>query len=90
MLVLCNPSFMKTAMSKKRKFLCHPVQDTVASQQRVFVQRHTGKSLTYCVIQKMRSTFKDRHQWLGREFRGSLSLNMDKLFLKAIIYQLYH
>ena len=33
---------------------------------------------------------KDRDQWLGREFRGSLSLNMDKLFLKAIIYELYH
>ena len=33
---------------------------------------------------------KDRHQWLGREFRGSLSLNMDKLFLKAIIYESYH
>ena len=34
---------------------------------------------------------KDRHQWLGREFRGSLSLNMDKLFLKAIIYKyIYH
>ena len=34
--------------------------------------------------------FKDRHQWLGREFRGSLALNMDKLFLKAMIYELYH
>ena len=33
---------------------------------------------------------KDRHQWLGREFRGSLSLIMDKLFLKAIIHELYH
>ena len=33
---------------------------------------------------------KDRHQWLGREFQGSLSLNVDKLFLKAIIYKLYH
>ena len=33
---------------------------------------------------------KDRHQWLGREFRGSLSLNMDRLFLNAIIYELYH
>ena len=33
---------------------------------------------------------KDRHQWLGREFRDSLSLNVDKLFLKAIIYKLYH
>ena len=34
--------------------------------------------------------FKDRHQWLEREFRGSLSLYMDKLFLKAIIYESYH
>ena len=34
--------------------------------------------------------FKDRHQWLGHEFWGSLALNMDKLFLKAIIYELYH
>ena len=34
--------------------------------------------------------FKDRHQWLGCEFRGSLSLIMDKLFLKAIIHELYH
>ena len=33
---------------------------------------------------------KVRHQWLGREFRGSLSLVMDKLFLKAIIHELYH
>ena len=33
---------------------------------------------------------KDRHQWLGREFRGSLSLIMDRLFLKAIIHELYH
>ena len=33
---------------------------------------------------------KDRHQWWGREFRCSLSLNMDKLFPKAIINVLYH
>ena len=33
--------------------------------------------------------FKDRHQWWGREFRCSLSLNMDKLSPKAIIYILY-
>ena len=33
---------------------------------------------------------KDRHQWLGREFRGPLSLNMDKSFLKAIVYVLHH
>ena len=32
----------------------------------------------------------DRHQWLGLGFRGSLLLNMDTLFLKAIIYVLYH
>ena len=32
----------------------------------------------------------DRHQWLGREFRGSLSLIMDKLFLKAITHELHH
>ena len=35
-------------------------------------------------------TFKDRHQWWGREIRCSLSLNMDKLFPKAIINVLYH
>ena len=34
--------------------------------------------------------FKDRHQWLGREFRWSLSSNMDKLFLNAITYKLFH
>ena len=34
--------------------------------------------------------FKDRHQWWGRGFRCSLSLNMDRLFPKAIIYVLYH
>ena len=28
---------------------------------------------------------KDRQQWLGREFRCSLSLDMDKLFPKAIM-----
>ena len=39
---------------------------------------------------KFHGSIKDRHQWLGLEFRGSLSLNMDKLFLKAIIYELYH
>ena len=33
---------------------------------------------------------KDRHQWWGREFRCSLSLNMVKLFSKAIINVLYH
>ena len=38
----------------------------------------------------MEKSLKDRHQWLGREFRGSLSLNMDKLFLKAIIHEIYH
>ena len=27
---------------------------------------------------------------LGREFQCSLSLIMDKLFLKAIIHELYH
>ena len=32
----------------------------------------------------------DRHQWWGRGFRCSLSLNMDKLFPKAIMYVLYH
>ena len=31
---------------------------------------------------------KDRHQWWGRGFRCSLSLNMDKLFPKAIMYVL--
>ena len=39
---------------------------------------------------KQSSEFKDRHQWWGREFRCSLSLNMDKLFPKAIINVLYH
>ena len=34
--------------------------------------------------------FKDRYQWWGHEFRHSLSLDMDKLFPKAIIYVLYH
>ena len=29
---------------------------------------------------------KDRHQWWGRVFRCFLSLNMDKLFHKVIIY----
>ena len=38
----------------------------------------------------METLFKDRHQWLGREFRRSLLSNMDKLFPKAIIYVLYH
>ena len=33
---------------------------------------------------------KDRHQWLGCGFWGCLLLNMDTLFLKAIIYVLYH
>ena len=33
---------------------------------------------------------KDRYQWWGHEFRHSLSLDMDKLFPKAIIYVLYH
>ena len=33
---------------------------------------------------------KDRHQWWRREFRCSLSLNMVKLFPKAIINVLYH
>ena len=30
--------------------------------------------------------FKDRHQWLGRELRYSISLSMDKSFPKAILY----
>ena len=34
--------------------------------------------------------FKDRHQWWGREFRCSLSLDMDKLFPKAILYIVHH
>ena len=34
--------------------------------------------------------FKDRHQWLGREFRCSLSLSMDTLFPKAMKYIIYH
>ena len=38
----------------------------------------------------VRVTVKDRHQWWGREFRCSLSLNMVKLFPKAIINVLYH
>ena len=42
-------------------------------------------------IRKLVNTsVKDRHQWWGREFRCSLSLNMDKLFPKAIINVLYH
>ena len=32
----------------------------------------------------------DTMQWWGREFRCSLSLNMDKLFEKAITNVLYH
>ena len=28
--------------------------------------------------------------WLGHEFWGFLSINMDKSFFKAIIYVLYH
>ena len=35
-------------------------------------------------------SLKDRYQWWGREFRCSLSLNMDKLFPKAMINVLYH
>ena len=34
--------------------------------------------------------FKNRLQWWGHEFRCSLSLDMDRLFPKAIIYMLYH
>ena len=41
------------------------------------------------------SFVKDRHQWLGREFRGSLSLNMDKLLclkllIKALVFVLLY
>ena len=41
-----------------------------------------------CFLQ--RGSLKDRHQWSGRELRCSLSLNMDTLFLKAIINVSYH
>ena len=37
----------------------------------------------YCVL--FCFLFKDRHQWWGRGFWCSLSLNMDKIFPKAII-----
>ena len=51
-----------------------------------------------CVLYLLRSVktelqfchLKDRHQWWGRGFRCSLSLNMDKLFPKAIMYVLYY
>ena len=33
---------------------------------------------------------KDRHQWWGHDFRCSLTLDMDKLLPKAMIYILYH
>ena len=48
--------------------------------------------LNFVLVQDIRVlTFvKDRHQWLGREFQCSLSLNMDKLFPKVIINVLYH
>ena len=49
------------------------------------VNRHVNDSLNLLGV-----WLKDRHQWLGREFRGSLSLIMDKLFLKDIIHELYH
>ena len=35
-------------------------------------------------------SFKDRHQWLGREFRCSLLISMDKLFPKDILCIIYH
>ena len=55
---------------------------------------HIESNLTKLQIRRTQHVykfmFKDRHQWWGREFRCSLSLNMVKLFPKAIINVLYH
>ena len=46
-------------------------------------------ALCKIVIGKYCFIIKDRQQWWGREFRSSLSLDMDKLFPEAIIHILY-
>ena len=54
----------------------------------LFYQFGPNKCNTYTFDFKISTcvSLKDKHQWWGHEFRCSLSLDMDKLFPKALMY----
>ena len=78
-------------------YSCNSIGALVGCMFSVQISQSRVRRVTLCILDKAKvlaplrqQRLKDRYQWWGHEFRHSLSLDMDKLFPKAILCVLYH